>query len=43
VAWPAALADAVAISAAAVLRPAAGEFDATAYDAWRGKITVEEL
>jgi tagatose 6-phosphate kinase len=41
--WPAALADAVATSAACVLRPVAGEIDLQARARWRDTITVEEL
>ncbi|MBM2618564.1 hexose kinase [Actinoplanes sp. LDG1-06] len=41
--WPAALADAVATSAACVLRPVAGEIDLEARRRWLGTITVEEL
>lgn len=41
--WPAALADAVATSAACVLRPVAGEIDPQARARWRDTITVEEL
>ncbi|MFI5841451.1 hexose kinase [Catenuloplanes sp. NPDC051500] len=41
--WPAALADAVATSAACVLKPVAGEIDLQARARWRDTITVEEL
>jgi tagatose 6-phosphate kinase len=41
--WRSAIADAVAVSAAAVRRPVAGEIDKDAYDAWRHEIVVEEL
>lgn len=41
--WPEALADAVATSAACVLRPVAGEIDLEARARWRGDIIVEEL
>ncbi|MCO8273812.1 hexose kinase [Actinoplanes sp. TRM 88003] len=41
--WPAALADAVATSAACVLRPVAGEIDLEARRRWLGAVTVEEL
>jgi 1-phosphofructokinase family hexose kinase len=41
--WPAALADAVALSAAAVKRPVAGEVDVAAYTRWRGQVRVQEL
>jgi fructose-1-phosphate kinase PfkB-like protein len=37
------VADAVAVSAAAVLRPVAGEIDMDAARRWRGEIRVEEL
>ncbi|MER5885090.1 1-phosphofructokinase family hexose kinase [Streptomyces sp. NPDC001941] len=40
--WPARLARAVALSAATVLAPAAGEFDAAAYEDILGQVTVEE-
>jgi 1-phosphofructokinase/tagatose 6-phosphate kinase len=41
--WAAALADAVATSAACVLRPVAGEIDLEARARWLDKTTVEEL
>jgi 1-phosphofructokinase/tagatose 6-phosphate kinase len=41
--WPAALADAVALSAAAVRRPVAGEVDLPAYTSWRRQVRVQEL
>jgi 1-phosphofructokinase family hexose kinase len=41
--WHEALADAAALSAAAVCRPVAGEIDDDAYRQWRGEVTVEEL
>ncbi|GAB2608624.1 tagatose-6-phosphate kinase [Paractinoplanes abujensis] len=41
--WPTALTDAVATSAACVLRPVAGEIDLDARRRWLGAITVEEL
>jgi tagatose 6-phosphate kinase len=41
--WHAALADAVALSAAAVLRPTAGEIDLGAYRRWCTEIVVEDL
>lgn len=41
--WPAALADAVALSAAAVKRPVAGEVDLSAYTSWRRQVRVERL
>lgn len=41
--WAAALADAVATSAACVLRPVAGEIDMQARARWRDIITVEDL
>ncbi|GIE78599.1 tagatose-6-phosphate kinase [Actinoplanes philippinensis] len=41
--WADALADAVATSAACVLRPVAGEIDLPARARWRDTITVEEL
>ena len=41
--WPAALADAVALSAAAVLRPVAGEVDLAAYTRWRRQVRVHQL
>ena len=37
------VADAVAVSAAAVLRPVAGEIDVKAARRWRDDITVEDL
>ncbi|MGC9670690.1 1-phosphofructokinase family hexose kinase [Planosporangium sp. 12N6] len=41
--WPRALAEATALSAAAVLRPVAGEVDLDAYRRWVGQIHVEEI
>ena len=41
--WPELLRDAVALSAAAVLAPVAGEFDADAYHRFLADVTVEEL
>lgn len=41
--WPATLGDAVALSAAAVLCPVAGEVDLDAYRRWLPTITVESL
>jgi 1-phosphofructokinase family hexose kinase len=41
--WPTLLADAVALSAAAVRRPVAGEVDLDAYRRWRHAVTVERL
>jgi sugar/nucleoside kinase (ribokinase family) len=41
--WPAALADAVALSAAAVLRPVAGEVDLEAYTRLRKEVRVRQL
>lgn len=41
--WRSAAADAVALSAAAVLRPVAGEVDIDAYHDMRQKVAVEEL
>lgn len=41
--WPAAVADAVALSAAAVLTPVAGEVDVAAYRKWLPTVEVEEL
>jgi tagatose 6-phosphate kinase len=41
--WPMRLADAVALSAAAVLRPLAGEVDLDAYRRFRASIQVEEF
>jgi tagatose 6-phosphate kinase len=41
--WPAALTDAVALSAAAVLRPVAGEVDLDAYARWRPEVRVQQL
>ncbi|ONI80031.1 hypothetical protein ALI144C_23845 [Actinosynnema sp. ALI-1.44] len=40
--WPAVLADAVALSAAAVLSPAAGSYDPAAYHRFTTAVTVEE-
>lgn len=40
--WPVVLADAVALSAAAVLSPVAGGYDAAAYRDFAGVVTVEE-
>ncbi|WP_199723524.1 1-phosphofructokinase family hexose kinase [Micromonospora sp. CV4] len=40
--WRALLVDAVALSAAAVLRPVAGEVDVRAYRRWRDQVRVEE-
>ncbi|MFJ9782835.1 1-phosphofructokinase family hexose kinase [Amycolatopsis sp. NPDC101161] len=40
--WPAALADVVATSAAAVLRPVAGEIDLEARAGWLGALAVKE-
>ena len=37
------VADAVAVSAAAVLRPVAGEIDVEAARRWRDEIAVEDL
>jgi tagatose 6-phosphate kinase len=37
------VADVVAVSAAAVLRPVAGEIDVEAARRWRGEIPVEDL
>lgn len=42
-AWPAVLREAVALSAAAVLAPAAGDFDADAYRRFRTTVPVEEV
>lgn len=39
--WDAALADAVALSASAVLRRVAGEIDMDAYHRWREQVVVE--
>ncbi|WP_103349511.1 1-phosphofructokinase family hexose kinase [Amycolatopsis sp. CA-128772] len=41
--WPAALADVVATSAAAVLRPVAGEIDVAARDRWIRDVKVERI
>ncbi|MDQ7808591.1 PfkB family carbohydrate kinase [Amycolatopsis sp. A133] len=41
--WPVALADVVATSAAAVLRPVAGEIDVAARDRWIRAVKVEEM
>ncbi|MEV6823838.1 PfkB family carbohydrate kinase [Amycolatopsis sp. NPDC051102] len=41
--WPVALADVVATSAAAVLRPVAGEIDADARDKWIPAVEVERI
>ncbi|MCZ4121955.1 1-phosphofructokinase family hexose kinase [Streptomyces sp. H39-S7] len=41
--WPAMLCEAVALSAAAVLRPTAGDFDADAYRRFRTAVSVEEV
>ncbi|MET8849911.1 PfkB family carbohydrate kinase [Amycolatopsis sp. NPDC004625] len=41
--WPAALADVVATSAAAVLRPVAGELDIAARDRWLRTVEVERI
>ncbi|MEU3462798.1 1-phosphofructokinase family hexose kinase [Streptomyces sp. NPDC006733] len=41
--WPAVLGEAVALSAAAVLRPTAGDFDADAYHRFRTAVSVEEV
>lgn len=41
--WPAALADAVALGAAAVRRPVAGEVDLTAYASWRKQVRVQRV
>lgn len=41
--WPAALREAVALSAAAVVRPVAGEVDAAVYERLRTTVTVEDL
>jgi tagatose 6-phosphate kinase len=41
--WPAALADVVATSAAAVLRPVAGEIDVAARDRWISAVKVERI
>ncbi|CAL9339448.1 1-phosphofructokinase [Streptomyces sp. DH-12] len=41
--WPAVLREAVALSAAAVVRPVAGEVDAAAYERLRTTVTVEDL
>nr|WP_042179376.1 1-phosphofructokinase family hexose kinase [Kibdelosporangium sp. MJ126-NF4]CEL13789.1 1-phosphofructokinase [Kibdelosporangium sp. MJ126-NF4]CTQ88157.1 1-phosphofructokinase (EC 2.7.1.56) [Kibdelosporangium sp. MJ126-NF4] len=40
--WPDMLADAVALSAAAVLSPVAGSYDPVAYQTFTGVVTVEE-
>ncbi|MCE7004076.1 1-phosphofructokinase family hexose kinase [Kibdelosporangium philippinense] len=40
--WPEVLADAVALSAAAVLSPVAGVYDAAAYQEFAGQVRVEE-
>jgi fructose-1-phosphate kinase PfkB-like protein len=39
--WPTVLREAVALSAAAVLRPVAGEVDLEAYRRWRTEVRVE--
>ena len=41
--WPVALADVVATSAAAVLRPVAGEIDVAARDRWIRAVKVERM
>ncbi|MDJ0344440.1 1-phosphofructokinase family hexose kinase [Streptomyces sp. H10-C2] len=41
--WPAILCEAVALSAAAVLRPTAGDFDTDAYRRFRTTVPVEEV
>jgi tagatose 6-phosphate kinase len=41
--WPERLRDAVALSAATVLAPVAGEFDRAAYERFRPAVTVEEI
>jgi tagatose 6-phosphate kinase len=41
--WPALLRDAVALSAAAVRRPVAGEVDLDAYRTWREQVGVETI
>lgn len=41
--WPALLKDAVALSAAAVRRPVAGEVDLDAYRTWRTQVPVEPI
>ena len=41
--WPQRLADAVALSAAAVLAPVAGAFDRAAYERFRAAVSVEEI
>ncbi|MGW3961038.1 1-phosphofructokinase family hexose kinase [Amycolatopsis sp. NPDC005003] len=41
--WPVALADVVATSAAAVLRPVAGEIDIAARNRWIGDVKVERI
>ncbi|RSM47000.1 tagatose-6-phosphate kinase [Amycolatopsis balhimycina DSM 5908] len=41
--WPVALADVVATSAAAVLRPVAGEIDVAARDRWISAVKVERM
>jgi 1-phosphofructokinase/tagatose 6-phosphate kinase len=41
--WPAALADVVATSAAAVLRPVAGEIDIAARQRWIKAVEVERI
>lgn len=41
--WPSVLCEAVALSAAAVLRPTAGDFDADAYRRFRTLVSVEEV
>ena len=43
VSWPVALADAVALGAAAVLRPVAGEVDVGAYERWRRRVHVHAV
>ena len=41
--WPTRLRDAVALSAATVLAPVAGEFDRAAYERFRPAVIVEEI
>jgi tagatose 6-phosphate kinase len=41
--WPERLADAAALSAAAVHAPVAGEFDAAAYARYRASVRAERL
>ena len=43
ISWPEVLADAVALSAAAVLRPVAGEVDLAAYARWRPRVRVQAV